>query len=117
MINKIFSRTSGPTPPAETSSNTAAPQPQMPSARKTSQLPGGLRDLADKVTARRHKKGAQKLTDTQLMVKLSSNGLNGRDTRAVHRDFVLNLHAADQAGVAHVLQVLPAVFAHVEARG
>lgn len=86
MINKIFSRTSGPTPPAETSSNTAAPQPQMPSARKTSQLPGGLRDLADKVTARRHKKGAQKLTDTQLMVKLSSNGLNGRDTRAVHRE-------------------------------
>ena len=58
----------------------------MPSVRKTSQLPGGLRDLADMVTASRQKKSAASLTNEQLKVALSSTTLSGRGTRAAHRE-------------------------------
>ncbi|CAJ0801828.1 hypothetical protein LMG19083_03640 [Ralstonia psammae] len=83
---KIFSRTSGTTPPAETSTNTPTSQPSMPSVRKTSQLPGGLRGLADKVTARKHKKAAESFSNSQLMTRLSNPEISGRETRAIHRE-------------------------------
>lgn len=53
-MNRITSRTSGAPPAAETASSTAPSQhgqpaqPSLPRARKTSQLPGSLRGLADK---------------------------------------------------------------------
>ena len=83
---KIFSRHSSATPPAQTSSSTSASQSSLPSVRKTSQLPGGLRDLADMVTASRQKKSAASLTNEQLKVALSSTTLSGRGTRAAHRE-------------------------------
>ncbi|MFS2103334.1 type III effector protein [Ralstonia sp. Ralssp135] len=86
---KIFSRHSSATPPAQTSSGAPASQsaqPSMPSVRKTSQLPGGLRDLADMVTASRQKKSAASLTNEQLKVALSSTTLSGRGTRAAQRE-------------------------------
>ncbi|MEF9482261.1 hypothetical protein OWR21_10215 [Ralstonia sp. 1B3] len=54
--------------------------------RKTSQLPSGLRDLADMVTASRQKKSAASLSNEQLKVELSNSTLSGRGTRAVHRE-------------------------------
>lgn len=91
-MNRITSRTSGATPAAETASSTAPSQhgrpaqPSLPRARKTSQLPGSLRGLADKFFAGDQRKAAKSLNNKQLTIELSNGKLSGRGTRAVHRE-------------------------------
>lgn len=55
-------------------------------ARGSTALPGGLRYLVDKVTARKQAAAARALNDRELQVQLANTTLGGSSTRAVYRE-------------------------------
>ena len=116
---KIFSKTSGITPPAATTpthtTTSATPQPSMPSVRKTSRLPGALRDLADKRLARNQKAETKDLHNDDLTRKFSeaqsSTTMSGREIRAVQRE----VHKRIRTGTLQWPPQQPAAASHTPA--
>lgn len=68
-----------------TPQGSAPPSPSSP-ARKSTNLPGPLRDLMDLATARRESKRAQKMADDELTQLAKNDQLSGRLGRAVDRE-------------------------------
>lgn len=77
-------------------------------ARESSAMPEGLRNLADRVTARKQSATARDLSDDDLQTLMRNTTLGGRATRAVYREVVARNKAASAAEEAPVeLQPLP----------
>ncbi len=74
------------TPHAETSPETAAQQPALPKVRKTSHLPGPLRGLLDRSTAKHERTQAKRASSAELQQSLLDNDMSGRKTRAFHQE-------------------------------
>ncbi|TKC91493.1 type III effector protein [Trinickia terrae] len=64
----------------------ATPEPARGGSRKTSALPGSIRGLMDKVTARKQIQSAKQLDDEQVALLLDRDDLSGRATRALQKE-------------------------------
>lgn len=71
---------------AEATPEPAAQQPALPKVRKTSNMPGPLRGLLDKRTAKYERAMAKLSDDTELQQALLGNDMNGRKTRAFYQE-------------------------------
>ncbi len=87
LFTNVFTSTSR----TETAHAKGAPeptpqQPAVPKVRRTSNLPGPLRGLLDKRTAKYERAMAKLSTDAELQEALLKNDMNGRKTRAFHQE-------------------------------
>lgn len=74
---------------AEPQDESATPGPLQAVERRAAQssaMPEGLRNLADKVTARKQTHAASNLTGRELLMAASNPNLNGRGARALQRE-------------------------------